>query len=115
MIELSLMAVTQHLSPHPKNRPDSDRGPNSNRRLHRTRDGVVREVSWQHPRRYSLEGVMNYSNSRVHGYGLLGDLYLIIDNLNDYFKTFHDKRECYGTLPRGEVEEVSIVVYWLET
>src|ERR1041385_3950940 len=25
---------------------------------------------------------MNYSNSRVRGYGLLGDLYLIIDNLN---------------------------------
>ena len=25
---------------------------------------------------------MNYSNSHVHGYGLLGDLYLIIDNLN---------------------------------
>ena len=29
---------------------------------------------------------MNYSNSRVRGYGLLGDLYLIIDNLNGYSK-----------------------------
>ena len=47
MIELSLMAVTQCLSPHQKNRPDSDRGPKSNRRLPRTRDGVVSEVSWQ--------------------------------------------------------------------
>ena len=33
------------LSPHRKNRPDSDRGPNSNRRLPRTRDGAVNEVS----------------------------------------------------------------------
>ena len=31
--------------------------------------------------------VMKYSNSRIHGYGLLGDLYLIIDNLNGYSKT----------------------------
>ena len=29
---------------------------------------------------------MNYSNSRVRGYGLLGDLYLIIDNFNGYSK-----------------------------
>src|SRR4051812_7628828 len=97
MIGLSLKTVTQRLSPHRKNRPDSDCGPNSNRRLPRTRDGIVSEVSWQHPRRYSFEGivprrtiavhpcrVMNYSNSCVCGYGLLGDLYLIIDNLNGY-------------------------------
>ena len=58
---------------------------------------------------------MNYSNSRVHVYGLLGDLYLIIDNLNGYSKTYQDKCECDGVLPRGEVEELSIVVYWLET
>src|SRR3954462_7477542 len=31
---------------------------------------------------YTPAGLMNYSNSRVRGYGLLGDLYLIIDNLN---------------------------------
>ena len=33
---------------------------------------------------YTPTGLMNYSNSRVRGYGLLGDLYLIIDNLNGY-------------------------------
>ena len=31
---------------------------------------------------YTPAGLMNYSNSRVRGYGLLGNLYLIIDNLN---------------------------------
>ena len=54
---------------------------------------------------------MNYSDSRVRGYGLLGDLYLIIDNLNGYTKNCQDKCDYYGVLPRGEVEEVSIVVY----
>ena len=58
---------------------------------------------------------MNYSNSRVRGYGLLGDLYLIIRQLKWILQNSQDKRECYGVLPRGEVEEVSIVVYWLET
>src|SRR3954469_17540272 len=36
---------------------------------------------------YTPAGLMNYSNSRVRGYELLGDLYLIIDNLNGYLKT----------------------------
>ena len=36
---------------------------------------------------YTPAGLMNYSNSRVRGYGLLGNLYLIIDNLNGYYKT----------------------------
>ena len=59
---------------------------------------------------------MNYSNSRVRDYGLLGDLYLIIDNLNwILLKTCQDKCECYGVLPHGEVEGVPIVVHWLET
>ena len=56
---------------------------------------------------------MNYSNSRVRGYGLLGDLYLIIDNLNGYSKIA--KCDCYGVLSRGEVEEGTVVGYWLET
>ena len=33
----------------------------------------------------------------------------------DISKIHQDKRECYGVLSCGEVEEVSIVVYWLET
>src|SRR3954469_23820042 len=36
---------------------------------------------------YTPAGLINYSNSHVRGYGLLGDLYLIIDNLNGYSKT----------------------------
>src|SRR3954464_11255828 len=58
----------------------------------------------------------NYSNSCVCGYGLLGKLSLIIRQLElDTSKTHQDKCECYGVLSRGEVEEVSIVVYWLAT
>src|SRR3954462_6155920 len=54
----------------------------------------------------------NYSNSRVRSYGLLGKLSLIIRQLElDTYKTCPDKCECYGVLSRGEVEEVSIVVY----
>src|SRR3954470_13643251 len=57
----------------------------------------------------------NYSNSRVRGYGLLGKLSLIIRQLElDTYKTCQDKCECYGVLSRGEVEEVSIVVYWMK-
>ena len=37
-------------------------------------------------KKYTPAGLMNYSNSRVRSYGLLGDLYLIIDNLNGYSK-----------------------------
>src|SRR3954469_19667611 len=56
----------------------------------------------------------NYSNSRVRGYGLLGKLSLIIRQLElDTFITQQDKCECYGVLSRGEVEEGTIVVYWL--
>src|SRR3954464_6687868 len=59
-----------------------------------------------------LQGQQNYSNSRVRGYGLLGKLSLIIRQLElDTYKTCQDKCECYGVLSRGEVEEVSIVVY----
>src|SRR3954467_14369112 len=63
-----------------------------------------------------LQGYQNYSNSRVRGYGLLGKLCLIIRQLElDTSKIHQDKRECYGVLSCGEVEEVSIVVYWLDT
>src|ERR1043165_688093 len=59
---------------------------------------------------------MNYSNSRVRGYGLLGDLYLIIDNLNwillKHTKVSVSAMACFLV---GEVEGVPIVVYWLET
>src|SRR3954469_22710543 len=61
-----------------------------------------------------LQGYKNYSNSRVRGYGLLVKLSLIIRQLEpDTSKTHQDKCECYGVLPRGEVEESTIVVYWL--
>ena len=54
---------------------------------------------------------MIYSNSRVRGYGLLGDLYLIIRQLKWILEKYQDKCECFGLLPRGEVEEGSMVVY----
>ena len=37
-------------------------------------------------KKYIPAGLMNYSNSRVRGYGLLVDLYLIISNSNGYSK-----------------------------
>src|SRR3954463_15331336 len=57
----------------------------------------------------------NYSNSSVHGYGLLGKLSLIIRQLElDTYKTCQDKSECYGVLSRGEIERGTIVVllFW---
>src|SRR3954471_24303284 len=64
---------------------------------------------------YTPAGLMNYSNSRVRGYGLLGDLYLIIDNLNrillKHTKISVSAMACFLVGSRGSI----IVVYWLET
>src|SRR3954467_12276688 len=47
--------------------------------------------------------------------GLFGKLSLIMRQLElDTSKTHQDKCECYGVLSRGEVEEVSILVYWMK-
>src|ERR1041384_3329148 len=62
-----------------------------------------------------LQGLQNYSNSRVRGYGLLGKLSLIIRQLeSDTSKTHQDKCECYGVRGYGLLGKLSLIIRQLE-